>query len=270
LIEVDRTDAYQLTQLGRLAGESATEVGSIIRLVDSLSELSPDEITDPALICAVQSTVELDEVHLPINKKSTQKEPQLWPNELRQQGVPGRMLSSFQRFVVDSHQSTLRAKKAVACLMFISGRAMAEIEQILAQFGGGFGGVAGAVRSVGSRTCDILPTAARVAEILHPTLNLGDRVARLTVRLTVGIPGAGVDLAREAASTLLRGDYCRLAQAGLCEPTAVSAAADAQILECVDGDRQKLAIVREAARLLEARRAKLTADIVPILEAYVA
>jgi helicase len=270
LIEVDRTDAYQLTQLGRLAGESATEVGSIIRLVESLSGLSPDEITDPALICAVQSTVELDEVNLPINKKSTQKEPQLWPNELRQQGVSARLLSSFQRFIVDSHQPTLRAKKAVACLMFISGRAMTEIEQILAQFGGGFGGVAGAVRSVGSRTCDILPTAARVAEILHPTLNLGDRVARLTVRLTIGIPGAAVDLAREAASSLLRGDYCRLAQAGLCEPLAISAAKDAQILECVDDDREKLAIVREAATRVELRRAKLAADIVPILETYVA
>ena len=173
-------------------------MGSIIRLVESLSALSPDEITDPALICAVQSTIELDEVRLPINKKSTQKEPLIWPNELRQQGITARILSALQRFVSDSHQPTLRAKKAVACLMFISGRAMVEIEKILAQFGGGFGGVAGPVRSVGARTCDILPTAARVAEILHPTLNLGDRVARLTLRLTFGIPGAAVDLAREA------------------------------------------------------------------------
>jgi helicase len=67
-----------------------------------------------------------------------------------------------------------------------------------------------------------------------------------------------------------RGDYCQLAQAGLCEPTAISAAADTQILECVDGDREKLAIVREAATRVEVRRAKLAADIVPILEAYVA
>jgi helicase len=218
----------------------------------------------------VQLTVELDEVHLPINKKSTQKEPQLWPNELRRQGVSARIMSAFQRFVADSHQPTLRAKKAVACLMFISGRAMTEIEQILAQFGGGFGGVAGAVRGVGSRTCDILPTAARVAEILHPTLDLGDRVARLTVRLTMGIPGAAVDLAREAGSTLLRADYCRLAQAGLCEPTAIAAAVDTQILACVDGDREKLTSVRETATRVEARRLKLAADLVPILEAYVA
>jgi helicase len=171
LIEVDGAGAYQLTQLGRLAGESTTEVGSIIRLVDSLSGLAPEEITDPALIAAVQSTLELDQVHLPINKKSTQKEPQLWPNELRQQGVTARILNSFQRFVADSHQATVRAKKAVACLLFISGRAMTEIEQILAQFGGGFGGVAGAVRSVGARTCDVLPAAARVDQPVKITVS---------------------------------------------------------------------------------------------------
>ena len=56
---------------------------------------------------------------------------------------------------------------------------------------------------------DVLPTAARVAEILHPTLNLEDRIGRLAIRLTFGIPGPAVDLAREAGAELLRGDYCR-------------------------------------------------------------
>src|SRR5206468_3421888 len=80
LIQIDTSGAYELTRLGRLAGESAVEVGSIIRLVGCLRALQPHEISDPVLITAAQTTVELDQVLFPINKKSTQKEPQLWPN----------------------------------------------------------------------------------------------------------------------------------------------------------------------------------------------
>ncbi|MDH8168650.1 hypothetical protein QIG48_27560, partial [Klebsiella pneumoniae] len=69
-----------MTKLGRLAGESAAEVGSIVALVDCLGSLQPQEISDPVLIAAAQTTVEVDQLLFPINRKSTQKEPQLWPN----------------------------------------------------------------------------------------------------------------------------------------------------------------------------------------------
>jgi helicase len=213
LVELNAANAYQVTPLGRLAGESATEVGSIIRLVDCLRGMPIDSITDPALIAATQSTVELDQVLFPINKKSTQKEPQVWQNELRQQGIAERLLGALFRDVTDQHQPTLRAKKATACLLFISGQPMNEIERVLTQFGGAFGGAAGPIRSVASRTCDLLPVAARIAEILNPTLDLNDRVSRLTLRLTHGIPSAACDLARDVGAALLRGDYTRLVRA---------------------------------------------------------
>src|SRR5262249_15228229 len=88
LVGKNATGAYELTKLGRLAGESAAEVASIIALVDCLGALPPHEINDPVLIATAQTTAELDQVLFPINKKSRQKEPQLWPNELRGQGVP--------------------------------------------------------------------------------------------------------------------------------------------------------------------------------------
>ena len=88
LVKANAAGAFELTDLGRLAGESAAEVASIVALVDCLSGLRPDHITDPVLIAAAQTTVEVDQVLFPINKKSTQKEPQVWPNELRGQGVP--------------------------------------------------------------------------------------------------------------------------------------------------------------------------------------
>lgn len=269
LVQKNATGAYELTKLGRLAGESAAEVGSIVALVDCLGSLQPQEISDPVLIAAAQTTVEVDQLLFPINRKSTQKEPQLWPNELQRQNVPWHVLNALQRGTTEDHQATLRAKKAVACLLFVSGRAMSEIERVLTQFGGAFGGAAGPIRAVAARTCDLMPVAARVAEILHPTLDLGDRVRRLAIRLTYGVPSAAVDLAQFAGADLLRGDYCRLAAAQLCEPEQIDAATDDQILACVDKDRRKLALVRDAAKRVAKRRAEAVAPSAPILEVYV-
>ncbi len=270
LVQRHGNDRYELTSLGRLAGESATEVGSIIQLVDALSCLRPNEITDPALITAVQTTIELDQVLFPLNKSSTQKEPRLWPNELRAQGVPNLLLQALQRVTTDAHTPTMRAKKAVACLLFISGRPMTDVEANLTQFGGAFGGAAGPVRSVATRASDLLPVAARVAEILHPTLDLGHRVGRLVVRLTYGVPGAVADIAREAGADLLRGDYCALAKAGLGEPSAIAASDDRTLLAAVAGDRNKVTIMRAAAERVAARRAEIAKASTPVLEPYMA
>ena len=112
--------------------------------------------------------------------------------------------------------------------------------------------------------------AARVAEILHPTLDLGDRVGRLVVRLTYGVPGSVADMAREAGADLLRGDYCALGQAGLGDPSAVAATDDATLLAAVAMDRNKVAIVRAAAERVATCHAEAAKVSTPVLEAYVA
>lgn len=89
-----------LTDLGRLAGESATEVTSIVRLVECLRQIPAGQLTDRGLIADTQITVELDDLLFPFNKKSTQKEPQFWMNELRTQ-VTGGVLNAFRREVQD-------------------------------------------------------------------------------------------------------------------------------------------------------------------------
>lgn len=269
LVQEQSDGTYVLTPLGRLAGQTATEVRSIIRFVDCLRSLQPAEISDPTLITAAQTAAEMDAVHFPINKKSTQKEPQLWPAELRGQGVPHRVLNALAANVGDTHQATTRAKRAVACLLFVSGRPMTEIENVLGQFGGAFGGLAGPIRAVAGRTCDFVPTAARVAELLHPELSLEERMVRLTVRLTYGVPSAAVSLAREAGNALLRGDYCRLAAADLCEWEKVKAASDKELLDCLDGDKRKLDVVRAASKHAAERAAKPVVTT-PILEPYAA
>jgi replicative superfamily II helicase len=269
LVQEQPDGTYVLTPLGRLAGQTATEVRSIVRFVDCFRPLQPDQISDPTLIAAVQTAAELDAVHFPINKKSTQKEPYLWPAELQGQGVPPRVLNALNAGANDAHQATIRAKRAVACLLFVSGRPMTDIEKTLGQFGGAFGGVAGPIRAVAARTCDLLPTAARVAELLHPGLSLEGRMIRLAVRLTYGVPPAAVSLAQEAGNALLRGDYCRLAAADLCEWEKVKSASDKELLECVDGDRRKLDVVRAASKRAAERAAKPVVTP-PLLEPYAA
>ncbi len=86
-----------------------------------------------------------------------------------------------------------------------------------------------------------------MAELLHPELQFGDRIDRLTLRLTLGISSHAVGLARHAGINLTRGDYRRLVAAELVEPEAVLAATDEQLLTCLDQDRFRLALVKAAA-----------------------
>jgi helicase len=123
LIESGPDGGFHLTELGRFAGEGGIEVESIIRLVEALAPLAPASINDPTLVALAQLTVEVDQVLFPINRKSTQKEPQTWFGELGRQHIPGHVLNSLKRFISDQHQATLRAKKAAACLLWISGTA---------------------------------------------------------------------------------------------------------------------------------------------------
>lgn len=268
LVRVDADGSYRLTDLGRLAGESATEVESIIRLVACFKQLKAADITDPALIAAVQTTRELDDVYFPINKKSTDKEPRRWWAELQMQNIQGALLGVLRQRIVDTHQATMRAKRAAACLLFVSGQPMTVIETTLVQFGGAFGGVAGPIRSTSSRTCDLLTAAARVAEILYPQLDLAERVNRLAIRLTYGVPPQAVDLARECGTALLRGDYRRLVEADLCDPSKIEAAAEEVLMPCVDMRKTKVALVRRAAKRIAQHRAQLAQQSAPALPAY--
>ncbi len=264
LVERRGDDRFHLTPLGLVAGETAAEVGSVIRLVDCLRPLNPADLNDPTLLAVVQVTEELDEVSVPLNRKSTQKEPQTWSASLLHQGVPGRLLERMSRSVRQVQDQVMRQKRAVACLLFVSGQEMAQIEQTLTQFGGAFGGAAGPVRAVAARTSDLLTTATRVAQLLHPTLDLEARRARLVIRLTYGIAGDAVALAQITGADLTRGDYRRLVAAGLCGAQAIQAAPDAAILDCVDQDRARLARVRQAATTM----AQVTEPAVLPIPAY--
>ena len=151
LIEAHTDGRYELTPLGRLAGESGTEVVSVIRFVECFQPLRPEQIADPALIAAVQVSRELDQVYVPMNKK-TPKEAQSWSLELARQAVPDHVLRCMARDINDQHQEGARLKRAVAALAYVSGEEIREIERLLARHGGGaFDGAAGPIRSIAAR-----------------------------------------------------------------------------------------------------------------------
>lgn len=240
LVEQDKDGTYHLTELGKLAGVSGVEVESIIRVIKALDGLATTEINDPALITLSQATAELDQVLFPINKKSTQKEPQMWASEIRNQNVPTQITGALQRNTTDTIQQTLRAKKAVACLLWITDRPLNEIETTMTQFGGGLDGAAGAIRGVAARTCDVLPTVARVAELLNPGLDLSNRVTRLLTRLELGIPAAAVELGSRIGRVLTRGDYLNLLKVGVATVEQFEAADEKVLLSCFADNAEKL------------------------------
>jgi helicase len=255
MVEKDGSGRYQLTQLGRLAGEGGVEVETIVRLVDLFTSIDPSSINEQTLIAATQLTVELDQLNFPVNKKSTQKEPFVWPNELVRQGVTHTAVSALKRRVNDQHQGTLRAKKAVACLLWMSEWPLTEVERVLTQFGGTLDGAAGDIRAVSTRSVDLLPTVIRVAELLHSGLDLSGHLSRLLTRLEVGVPGSAVDLAAIAGSRLRRDDYQRLIKAGLCSINAIEVSSDEELLACLRDNQQKLDEIRRAVQVFRDREA---------------
>lgn len=263
LVTRSSTGQVQLTALGRLSGEAGVEVETIIRLVRILRDIPSEQITDPTLIAAAQITIEVDGVLFPINKKSTQKEPQHWQSELQRQNVPSRIMSALEAWTTEKYHATLRAKKAVACLYWISDTPMEEIERAVTQFGGAFGGAAGPIRAIANRTSDLLETVCRVAELTHDGLNLSDRRARLLTRLQVGVSGKNVEIAEIFGNNLARGDYRNLAKAGMNSIKSIASATDEQIKSAVGGadSGRKLDLIKT----LLANRQNITNLGVPVV-----
>jgi helicase len=266
LVEEGDDQRYHLTQLGRFAGESGIAVQSVINVVEALRPLSAEDINDPTLLAATQLTVELDALFFPLNRRSAKQEPHVWPAELRRQGVAQSVIFSLGRDTRDQHAGTMRAKKAVACLLWITELPMAEIERRLTQFGGSFDGAAGPVRGAAARTRDILPIVVRVVQTQHPGIDFSQRCARLLVRLELGVPSPITDLARFAGATLSRADYLQLHAAGFGTLASLTTAAEVDLLRCLGNDRDKLESLMAAAD--ELRRHVENAQELPSLPLY--
>lgn len=266
LLERDEKGIYSLTRLGWVAGKSGLEVESILRVINALKPLQAAEISDPVLITVSQLTKELDVVSFPINRRSTEKEPQTWQRELRGQQIPQHILRSIYKNITDQTQATLRAKKAVACLLWMTDNPLLSIEATLTQFGGSLGGAAGAISSLTARTCDVISVVGDIARVLHPDLELGDRIEKILLRLEKGLPAKVFELAKYTSAFLIRGDYLRLIKANLFTLEAIEQAGDEKLLECIDGSSLKLKALRNAST--KKKEADNDIPLSPILPTY--
>ncbi len=265
LIDVDQDGKYTLTPLGRLCGESGVEVESVIRLVEAFDGTDLATINDPTLLVAAQLTVELDKLSFVMHRTS-RSEPQTWLSEVRRQSIAPNVFSGLNRRVSDSRQPGLRAKKAASTLLWITGKPLEEIEQTLTQTWGRFDGASGAIRTINERVCDVLPTVAKVAELLNHDLNFGDRIPKLLIRLELGIPAILVDLATITASRLSRPDYSRLLENNLASIEQVENATDEVILACVDGNNEKLQLIKAAVVQFKEEQSQPSEPVLPAYE----
>jgi replicative superfamily II helicase len=251
-------EGFRLTELGRFTGESGVHVDSIVRLVYGLRS-SAGQLNSVGLVAAAQLTNELNDIYLPVNARGKYTEIPRWPRLLAGQGVPGSLLQAMQATSRDIRQSTARAKRAAAAVMWISGVPMEQIEAQLNQHLYNRGGLAGTVRSVADRTRDLLPAVAAVIRTLNPDQPVEDLAERTMLRLELGLPADLVELADAVTTQLTRPQWLKLHAARLVTPAAVQGAAPAMLGDVL-GDE------RAAAMLQRELRNQPPRDVIPPLD----
>lgn len=265
LVERKEAGRHRLTPLGWLAGHAGVEVESIIRLVDALRPLTVADLNDQTLLTAAQLTVELDDTYLYVNSKGARKELSTWTAELYQQQVHAHVIAQVQH--VDDYAAAARAKRAAACLLWVSNLSMEQIETTLLKHGGRFNGSAGPVRSVSSRTNDLMPTVIAVAELLHPDADLSEHLVRITQRLEAGVSADLISIAQYVGNGLSRADYHALSKADLTSLALIEQAEDSRLLPLVSGNVEKIEVLREAVRAWRTERIQPDLQL-PLIPTY--
>jgi hypothetical protein len=159
----------------------------------------------------------MDEVYFPFNRRGRNTEHHRWPSELAYQQVAPNVQQLLAIGGADSLAGAIRAKKAMACLLYGSTTPMAQLEQHLTRHQI-IDGVAGPVRATAARTRDMIPAVVRVFEFLHPNIAIGNIAERTMVRLELGIPAQLAELGSLLGTTLARAQYLTLLEHGVATP----------------------------------------------------
>jgi ATP-dependent DNA helicase len=211
LVDREPDGSLTLTALGRYAGESGIEVRSITRIASAL-RYAPAELGVPDIIALAQVTVELEPLYIPSNRRSRQ-EQQRWPMTLQQLGTAYTLVNALH---VGGTNPFAATKRAVACLLFMSSRPLAEIERILLQHTRDRA-AAGNIRQVASRTRDVIDAVFQVAAFNGRTISEGLNTDDLGLRLELGLPAEVLPLAQILGAEINRGEYLSLLGAGVTE-----------------------------------------------------
>jgi helicase len=227
LVDREPSGHLTLTALGRYAAESGLEVRSVTQ-VGSLLRFAPAALTAGALVVLAQVTVELDALYLRTHARSRQEQAR-WPQTLATFGVPLRMTNSLH---VGGGQPVLRAKRAAACLLFMSAQPFDRIEAELLQHTPERS-AAGPIRNIAARTRDVIGVIANIAQFYGKQVATDSEVDDLLIRLEFGLPADMAVIARELGATLNRGDYLALYGHGLTTWDAIDGAATEHLFHLV-------------------------------------
>ena len=258
----DGGSGLRLTPLGTVVAESGLVVASAVRVAAVLRELQPGQLNRATLVTAAQLTAELDETRLTVNVKGVRRELGTFIAELQRQQAAPSVINGLSHGATDNVTVAARAKKAVACLLWMYGVPASRLEQAIMQHYFDRNAI-GPIRAVAARTQDVIGLVIDMATLIHPTADLVQLATLMPIQLELGIPAdlaplaaAGADLARE--------QYLSLAAVGLHTPGHIHEADDDTLLKCVGGDKQRLRALRESTKdVIEAAAAPLLGELLP-------
>lgn len=206
LVDLEPTGLLTVTELGRFAGESGLEVRSVTQVASLLRYVAPGApLTETDLVVLAQATAELDAVYLPTATRSHQEQAR-WPGTLRTLGAQSNLMNGLH---VGGGIAVSRAKRAAGALLFASSMSMASIETELMRHLPD-NSVAGPVRSVASRTRDVIQAVATICRVYGVVFADENRVAQMGIRLEIGLPHELGSLASQLGSSLTRVEYLDL------------------------------------------------------------
>lgn len=220
-------------------------MSSAARVARALRAVSPAALNRVTIIAAAQLTDEAATARPPVNGRGWQTEQATYLGELRRHRIAGPVLAAFPG--PERKTAAERAKRAVACMMWMAGIPVGRIEQQLMRHMPSKD-AAGAARASADRTQSVVGTLIDIARCLHPDARLDDLARLLPVQLEFGIPAELVPLAQRAGAALSRTDYVRLAARSLTDPAAILDTDHDALLSCLNGDNSKLQLLRQAAR----------------------
>ena len=242
----DDGSGLRLTRLGTVVAESGLVVRSAIAVAGALRRVHPQQLNRATLIAAAQLTAELDDMRLTVNARGVQKEIGTFVDELVRQRTARAVLDALGQRAQSNVVLAARAKKAVACLLWMNGIPAAQLEQLVMRHYFDKNAI-GPVRALAARTQDVIGAIIDIATVIHPTADLARLAELLPVQLELGIPGELAPLAT-ADADLVREHYLSLVNAGLNTPERIDQADDKTLLQHIGGGSQRLQTLREAVK----------------------
>ena len=259
----DDGSGLRLTRLGTVVAESGLAVRSAVAVAGAFRRLHPGQLNRATLITAAQLTAELDDMRLTVNTRGVQKEIGTFVTELARQRTAQAVLDALGQDVQSNVVLAARAKKAVACLLWMNGIPAAQLEQLVMRHYFDKNAI-GPIRAVASRTQDVIGAVIDMAAVIHPTADLARLAELVPVQLELGVPIELAPLAT-AGAELAREHYLSLVSAGLNTPELIDQADDNTLLQHIGGTGQRLRTLREAVRhRLEDAAVPTLADALPL------